>query len=81
LIRSAYFTAPTQIARAVAAAGPVGAVLPGACWCAAIAQWAAEAEHARATCGPAPHATTFGRVPTAAAPDIMAERYRNLALL
>jgi hypothetical protein len=40
----------------------VGAVLAGARSYAAIAQWAAEAEHAMTVCGPTPHATTFGRV-------------------
>jgi DDE_Tnp_1-associated len=40
----------------------VGAVLAGARSYAAIAQWARCAEQAVAVCGPAPHATTFGRV-------------------
>jgi predicted transposase YbfD/YdcC len=46
----------------------VGAVLAGARSYAAIAQWAAEAEHALAVCGPIPHATTFGRVLAAVDP-------------
>ena len=40
----------------------VGAVLAGARSYAAIADWAAQAEHAVTGCGPTPHATTFGRV-------------------
>jgi predicted transposase YbfD/YdcC len=40
----------------------VGAVLAGARSWAAIGQWAAHAEQSVAVCGPAPHATTFGRV-------------------
>ncbi len=40
----------------------VGAVLAGSRSYAAIAQWARCAEQAVAVCGPAPHATTFGRV-------------------
>ena len=40
----------------------VGAVLAGARSYAAIADWAAHAEHAVTVCGPRPHATTFARV-------------------
>lgn len=40
----------------------VGAVLAGARSWAAIGQWATHAEQSVAVCGPAPHATTFGRV-------------------
>lgn len=40
----------------------VGAVLAGARSYAAIADWAAHADHAVTLCGPTPHATTFGRV-------------------
>jgi hypothetical protein len=40
----------------------VDAVLAGARSYAAIADWAAHADHAVTLCGPTPHATTFGRV-------------------
>ena len=40
----------------------LGAVLAGAHSYAAIADWAAQADHAVTVCRPTPHATTFGRV-------------------
>ena len=40
----------------------LGAVLAGAHSFAAIADWAAQADHAVTVCRPTPHATTFGRV-------------------